>query len=98
MSDRPDPDDEPESGIAWGNVGLAAASLVAGIGLAHLGRRVAQRWDRGIVASDMADRVCSAARHLATPNPPLDYVGPGDDRWDDIVCGGLVRAGHWQWY
>lgn len=46
----------------------------------------------------MASRVISAARHLATPHPPRDYVGPGDDRWDDIVLGGLMSPGQWQYF
>ena len=95
-TDQPDPDDEHESGISWSNIALAAVGVVAGIGLAHAGRRVVQRWDRGVVASDMADRVCSVARHLATPAPPLDYVGPGDPRWDDQVMGGIVAPGKWR--
>ena len=90
--------EEPEKGIAWGNVVLAGAGILAGIGLAAAGRKAHQRWTRGAYSSDMADRVMSAARHLGTPTPPRDYVGPGDERWDDQICGGLIGPGHWQYY
>lgn len=94
-SDEP----EPDRGMDWGNVALAGAGIAAGIGLAILGRRAAQRWDRGgFAASDMASRVVETARWLCTPEPPLDCVATGDPRWDDTICGGLISPRRWQWY
>ncbi len=98
MSDHDNEPDE-EKGVDYGNAALILAGIAAGIGIAAAGKKAMDRWGRGKKrGSQMAEAVIAAARHLATPNPPLNYVGPGDDRWDEIVCGGLLRPGQWQWY
>lgn len=87
---NPDP-----NGRVWPAVLIVG--IASGVGLTFGASSVRRRWLRGGSISPQALGVIAAARRLLTPVPPLDYVGPGDARWDDYVLGGRTGDG-WQWY
>ncbi len=72
--------------------------LLAGLASGLTGYYYLDKYRKGKKPVGIGDRIIEAARRLATPIPPLDYVGIPDPRWVDEVLGGSKGPGKWQWY